>query len=96
MTSTGAAQGPGTARTCQCGCGTEVRRMFAQGHDQILLARLRQQVAASEITSDDALRQAAAISRPFSRKVAKSMAVVADQNARTSGKGARHVARHAA
>lgn len=71
---------------CRCGCGTKVRRMFAQGHDQVFLARLRSEVSAGRMTADEAMAQASTISGPFVQKVAKSMAIVAGQKAREARK----------
>jgi len=67
---------------CRCGCGTEVTRTFAQGHDQVYLARLRSAVDTGQMTSDQALQEASTISAAFSRKVSRSLAIVADHKAR--------------
>jgi hypothetical protein len=75
-----------TLNDCRCGCGTKVRRMFAQGHDQVFLAHLRSEVSAGRMTSDAAMAQASTISGPFVQKVAKSMAIVAGQKAREARK----------
>jgi hypothetical protein len=77
---------PSGDATCRCGCGRVVRRTFAQGHDQILLAELRHKVSAGEMTSDQALVEAATISPAFGRKVAKSLSIVAGEKARAASR----------
>lgn len=84
--SRGQAGGQAEPNKCRCGCDRIVRRTFAQGHDQMLLAELRHKVSAGEMTADDALQEAASISRGFGEKVAKSLAIVAREKARSAGK----------
>jgi hypothetical protein len=75
-------------KRCRCGCEAEVRRTFAQGHDQIYLANLRSEVAAGRQTADWALAQASDISPAFVLKVSKSMAAIASHKAQAARKGA--------
>jgi hypothetical protein len=70
--------------------------MFAQGHDQVLLAHLRSEVSAGRMTADESMRQASTVSAAFVRKVAKSMAIVASQRAREAGKESPQEPAHAA
>ena len=72
----------GKTSPCKCGCGTEVRRTFAQGHDQVFLAHLRSEVSAGRMTADKAMQEASTVSAPFVQKVARSMAIVAGEKAR--------------
>ncbi len=76
----------GKTSPCKCGCGTEVRRTFAQGHDQVFLAHLRSEVSAGRMSSDEALAEASGVSSAFVKKVSRSMAIVVSQRARESRK----------
>jgi hypothetical protein len=68
---------PKPVRHCRCGCGAQVARTFAIGHDQRFLSAMRAAVKAGTMEADDALAQAREISPAFEGKVAKSMAQVA-------------------
>ena len=77
-----------TTNPCRCGCGKAVRRTFAQGHDQVFLASLRHRVSVGEMTADQAMAEAATISRAFVTKVTKSLAIVVAEKAREGRKEA--------
>jgi len=75
-----------TSNSCRCGCNRAVRRTFAQGHDQVFLASLRHRVSVGEMTADEAMAEAATVSRAFVTKVTKSLAIVAAQKARDTAR----------
>jgi hypothetical protein len=60
-------------KPCACRCGTIVNRTFVRGHDSVLLKKLRAAYSADDMTRDEVLAQAKAISARFHGKVAKSL-----------------------
>lgn len=48
---------PATLNECGCGCGTLVKRTFAQGHDMKLRSALGKAYKAGEPGAEEALRQ---------------------------------------
>lgn len=69
---------------CRCGCGQQVARTFAVGHDARHLSNLRKAVAAGTMTADAALGEARTVSTAFAGKVARSLAAVARDSERAA------------
>jgi hypothetical protein len=64
---------PTATATCRCGCGQEVRNLFAQGHDARYAGALIRSVRAGETTPAKAIAQARKVSQGVAAKVERGV-----------------------
>jgi hypothetical protein len=69
---------------CKCGCGKMVRNLFAQGHDARFVSETAQAYKAGTIDKATAMRTVKAISDKLAAKLARSIELIDEKQARAA------------